>query len=128
MRIVDDHYKSKGIQISPDEKWIYIADFGGRKVYRYELLAPGVLGRREVFIDRMCGGLTLDERGNLYISTVMDGAGVCVYNPEGELMGQILVPECTSNVTFAGRDFRTLIVTTFESVFALDMQAQGFHY
>ena len=46
MRIVDDHYKSKGIQISPDEKWIYIADFGGRKVYRYELLAPGVLGRQ----------------------------------------------------------------------------------
>ena len=43
-------------------------------------------------------------------------------------MGQILVPECTSNVTFAGRDFRTLIVTTFESVFALDMQVQGFHY
>ena len=125
-RIVDNHYKDKGIQISPDEKWIYIADFGGRKVYRYPLMAPGVLGEGEVFIDRMCGGIALDEHGNLYISTIMDGAGLCVYNPDGELMGQILVPDCTSNVTFAGPDFKTLIITTFESVYALEMQVRGF--
>ena len=76
----------------------------------------------------MCGGLALDEEGNLYISTVMDGAGLCVYSPSGTLLGQILVPDCTSNVTFAGKDFKTLIITTFESVYALEMQVRGFQW
>ena len=87
--------------------------------------APGVLGQREIFIDRMCGGLTLDEHGNIYISTVFDGAGILVYNPQGELLGQILIPDCTSNITFAGPDGKTLIITTFNSVYTMDMQVHG---
>ena len=95
-------------------------------IYRYELLAPGHLGKRTRFIERMVGGMTLDEFGNLYLSTVMDGAGVVIYNPEGELIGQILVPQCTTNVAFTGPAGKTLIITTFESIYALDMQVQGF--
>ncbi len=124
-RIADDLYKGKGIHISPDEKWIYIVDFEGRVVYRYGLLAPGVLGQREAFIERMCGGLTLDEHGNIYISTVADGAGVLVYSPQGKLIGQICVPEWTSNVTFAGPEGKTLIITTEKSVYTMAMQVRG---
>ena len=127
-RIVDDLYKGKGIHISPDEKWIYMVDYGDRIVYRYELITPGKLGRREVFIARMCGGLTLDEYGNLYISTVNDGAGILVYSPQGDLIGQILVPEWTSHVTFAGPDGKMLIITTAKSIYTMDMQVHGFKY
>ncbi|NKB68971.1 MAG: hypothetical protein GKR89_18035 [Candidatus Latescibacteria bacterium] len=123
--IITDLYKGKGIHISADEKWIYMADFGGRKVYRYELLAPGVLGRKELFIDRMCGGLTLDEHGNVYISTVMDAAGIMIYSPQGKLIGQILIPENTTNVTFAGPAGETLVITTFKSVYTVDLQVRG---
>ena len=102
------------MHISKDGKWLYLADFGGRKVYRYELLAPGVLGKKELFIDTRCGGLTLDEKGNVYISTVDDYLGVLIYNQNGKKIGQIKFPEGTSNVTFAGPNRDKLIVTTFQ--------------
>ncbi len=124
-RIVDDHYKTKGIHASADGKWLYIADYGGRKVYRYELLAPGVLGEKELFIDTRCGGLTVDEEGNVYISTVGDHLGVLVFNPEGERIGQIMYPENTTNVVFGGPKRDKLIVTTFKSLYALDMNVKG---
>lgn len=126
--LVDDLYKGKGIHISPDEKWIYIVDFEGRVVYRYELMAPGELGQREPLINRMCGGLALDERGNIYISTVADGTGVLVYSPEGELLGQILVPDWTSNVTFAGPEHKSLVITAGSSVYTVDMQVRGLQF
>lgn len=68
----------------------------------------------------------LDELGNFFISTVMDGAGICVFSPEGAFLGQILVPDCTSNVTFAEPDSKTLSITTFESVYTLEIQVRGF--
>ena len=126
-RIIDDHYKTKGIHISGDKKWIYIVDYGGRKVYRYELLAPGILGRKELFIDRLCGGLTVDEYGNVYISTVNDNAGVLIYNSEGERLGQIIFPESTTNLTFGGANRDQLIITTFRSLYSLQMKVKGLH-
>ncbi len=124
-RIVDDHYKTKGIHVSADGEWIYIADYGGRKVYRYQLLAPGKLGKKELFIDTRCGGLAVDEKGNVYISTVGDHKGILVYNSEGAFLGRIRYPENTTNATFAGPNRDKLIVTTFKSVYALDMNVRG---
>lgn len=127
-QIVNDHYKTKGIHVSADGNWIYMADFGGRKVYRYELLAPGVLGKKELFIDTRCGGMAVDELGNLYISSVDDYKGVLVYNSMGMLLGQILIPDAVSNVTFAGPKRDKLIITTFQSVFSLNMDVKGVEY
>jgi len=126
-RIVDDHFKTKGMHVSADRKWIYIADYGGRKVYRYPLLAPGVLGEKELFIDTRCGGLTVDEKGNLYISTVGDLKGILVFDPEGNQIGQIMYPEPTTNAVFAGPNRDQLIVTTFKSLYSLKMKVKGMH-
>jgi gluconolactonase len=124
-KIIDDHYKTKGIHISEDGKWIYIADFGGRKVYRYELKSPGVLGKKELFIDTRCGGLTVDEYGNVYISTVGDHGGVLVFDLDGKKLGKIMFPENTTNVTFAGPNRDKLLITTFKSIYSLDMNVKG---
>lgn len=124
-RIIDNHYKTKGIHLSPDGQWIYLADYGGRKVYRHRLLAPGQLGPPERFVDTRCGGLTIDERGNVYLSTVDDRKGILVYAPDGRLVGQIPFPEPTTNAVFGGPDRDQLIVTTFKSIFALPMSVKG---
>ncbi len=125
-RIVKDHFKTKGIHESPDRQWLYIADYGGRKVYRYRLLSPGVLGDKELFVDTRCGGLTVDERGNVYLSTVDDRQGVLVFNASGERIGQIGFPEPTTNAVFAGPDRDQLVVTTFKSLYSLPMKVKGF--
>ncbi len=124
-RLFNDHWKTKGLHISLDGKWLYAADYGGRKVYRYELLAPGVLGKRELFIETRCGGMTVDEKGNVYISTVNDSKGVLIYDSEGNFIGQIPCEEMVSSVTFAGPQRNTLIITTLQSIFSLDMKVNG---
>ena len=124
-QIVNDHYKTKGLHISCDGKWIYMADYGGRKVFRYALLSPGVLGRKELFIDTRCGGMTVDKRGNVYISTVGDYKGVLVYDSEGKRLGQIIIPEATTSVAFAGPHRDKLIITTFKSIYSLEMNVSG---
>ena len=124
-RIVDDHFKTKGIHESVDRKWLYIADYGGRKVYRYPLGTDGVSGDKELFIDKRCGGLTVDEKGNVYISTVDDRNGLEVYNSDGKRLGKIDFGEPTTNATFAGPNRDKLVVTTFRSLFVLDMKVRG---
>ena len=124
-RIVDNHYKTKGIHLSPDGQWIYLADYGGRKVYRHRLLAPGQLGPPELFVDTRCGGLTIDEHGNVYLSTVDDFKGILVHAPDGRRLGQIRFPEATTNAVFAGPGRDQLIVTTFKSLYVLPMSVKG---
>ena len=96
-----------------------------RKVYRHRLLAPGRLGPPELFVDTRCGGLTIDERGNVYLSTVDDRKGILVYAPNRRLLGQIPFPEPTTNAVFAGPDLQQLVVTTFKSIFVLPMSVIG---
>jgi len=124
-RIVDDHFKTKGIHESLDRKWLYMADYGGRKVYRYPLDENGVSGDKELFIDRRCGGLTVDEQGNVYVTTVDDRAGLQVYNSEGKRLGKIDFGEGTTNATFAGPNRDQLVVTTLSSLFVLEMNVRG---
>ncbi len=124
-RLVADHYKTKGIHESPDRQWLYIADYGGRKVYRYRLISPGEIGEKELFVDTRCGGLTVDERGNVYLSTVDDRQGVLVFAPDGGRIGQIHFPEPTTNVVFAGSQRDQLFVTTFKSLYSLPMKVRG---
>lgn len=45
--------------------------------------------------------------------------------PQGKLIGQILVPDNTTNVTFAGSAGDTLVITTFKSVYIADLQVRG---
>ena len=127
-QIVNDHFKTKGIHISADGHWIYMADYVGRKVYRYELIAPGIIGKKELFIDTRCGGMAVDERGNVYISTVDDYRGVLVYSSDGRPLGQIVIPEAATNVTFAGPQRDKLVITTFKSIYALDMHIKGVEF
>ena len=119
-RIIDNHYKTKGIHLSPDGKWIYLADYGGRKVYRQ--FGP------QLFVDNRCGVLTNIERGNVHLSTIDDRKGILVYAPDGRPLGQIPFPEPTTNAVFAGPDRAQLIVTTFKSIFALPMSVKGMRH
>ena len=89
------------------------------------MLTPAKLGPAELFVDTRCGGLTIDQHGNVYLSTVDDFKGVLVYAPDGQSLGQIRFPEATTNAVFAGPDRDQLIVTTFKSIYALPMSVKG---
>lgn len=116
-RVVDDMVKPNGIIGTPDGRTLYIADHGGNKLYSYRIDRPGVLTDKKLFADTGSDGLTLDSRGNLYVTT----DAVYVYSPEGKLLRKIEVPERPSNVCF-GQDGKTLFITARTSLYALRIE------
>lgn len=121
--VADEHLRQpNGIIGTPDGKYLYVADIGDNKTYRFEIGERGQLSNRQLFVPQGSDGLTLDEQGNLYLT----GKGVTVYNPAGEKIAHIPVPEpWTANVCFGGKDRRTLFITASKAVYTLPMQVKG---
>lgn len=121
--LVDGDLKQpNGIVGTPDGKFLYVADIRDSKTYKYQINADGTLSNRQLFIPQGSDGMTLDSKGNLYIS----GQGVTVYSPAGVKLGNIPIPSrWVGNVCFGGKDRKTLFITASESVYTLPMQVKG---
>jgi gluconolactonase len=121
--IVDDHIKKpNGIVGTPDGKHLYVADIGDNKTYRYVIGQDGTLKERQLFVSQGSDGMTLDHKGNLYLT----GDGVTVYNSQGKKISHIPVPaKWTANVCFYGKDKDHLFITASESVYILKMNVRG---
>jgi gluconolactonase len=121
--IVDTNFKRpNGIVGTPDGKYLYVADIGDNKMYKYTIEKDGKLSNRELFTAQGGDGITLDERGNLYIS----GNGVTIYNPQGKKIGHIPVPEpWTANLCFGGVNKDVLFMTASKAIYTLKMNVKG---
>jgi gluconolactonase len=100
----------------------------------YPVESPGKIGAGRVFCtlrqpDGKKGtggdGLTVDAKGNLYITSQM---GLQVFDPSGKLLGLIAFPEQPANVTFGGPDLKTLYVTARTSLYTVPMEATGHRF
>mgnify|MGYP001227685863 CR=1 FL=1 len=120
-RVIDDLKKPNGILGTKDGKTLYVADPGDNKTYAYTIEAGGQLSKRRLHAPEGSDGMTLDARGNLYLTR----AAVQVYSPEGKLISSIEVPERPANVVFGGPDRRTLYITARTGFYAIPMQVQG---
>lgn len=130
-RLIDDLPAPNGVILSPDEKTLYVIPSGQAEMMAYPVQSPGKLGPGRIFCtlvqpEGQSGsggdGLTVDTRGNLYITSAL---GLQVYNPAGELLGILRFPAQPANCTFGGADNKTLIVTARASVFTAPMAATG---
>lgn len=121
--VIDDNYEQpNGIIGSPDGKTLYVSDNGKKKVYVYNIDKDGNLSDKKLFADMGSDGMTLDHLGNVYLT----GDGVTVFNPKGEKIKHIPVPEkWTANVTFGGPDQNILFITAMDSVYTLEMAVHG---
>lgn len=114
--------KPNGIIGTPDGKTLYVADIGDGKTYVFDIGADGSLSNRRLFAEMGSDGMTIDSKGNIYLT----GRGVTVFNPEGKKLGVIPIPEnWTANVCFGGKDMKTLFVTASKSVYTVKMRVKG---
>jgi len=114
--------KPNGVIGTPDGKLLYIADIGGKVVYRYNIQPDGTLTDKKLFASATVDGMTIDERGNIYVA----GNGVIVFNPEGKEIERIKVPEgWTANICFGGKDRKTLFITASTGFYSVDMNVKG---
>lgn len=127
-RVVDDFDMPNGICFSPDEKKVYIADSGKPKHVRvFEVKADGSLEGGAVFckIDEGApDGIRCDAEGRLYSSAKV---GIQVFNPDGKLIGKILVPETPANLCFGGEDRKTLYITARTGLYGVKVLVAGAH-
>ena len=118
--------KPNGVIGTPDGKFLYVADIDGRVVYRYDIQEDGTLTGKHAFASPYAvDGMTIDERGNVYLTPWNIRNVVIIYSPEGREIERIAIPEQPANVTFGGRDFRTLFITAHSGLYAVEMTVRG---
>jgi gluconolactonase len=120
--VVDTLQRPNGIVGTPDGKYLYVADIKGNKTYKYTINKDGSLSNAQVFAPIGSDGITLDNKGNVYLT----GKGVTVFNSEGQRITNIPIPErWTANVAFGGKKRNKLFITASEAVYVLDMKVKG---
>jgi len=121
IRVIDNMVKPNGITGSPDGKLLYVADGGDNRTFVYTINPDGTLSDKKLFAPEGFDGMTTDSEGNVY----MTGKSVSVYNPAGEKIETIEVPETSSNLCFGGRDKKTLYITASQSLYSIRMRVKG---
>lgn len=121
--LVDSNFvRPNGIIGSADGKNLFVADIGDKKTYIYDIGKKGKLYNRRLFTDMGSDGMTLDNRGNLYLT---GRGGVTVFNPEGKKIEHIAIPASTANVCFGGKNKDILFITASKAVYTLKMNVRG---
>lgn len=121
VRVLDNLTKPNGILGTSDGKLLYVADPGASKTYRYTITGAGKLTDRKLHAESGSDGMTLDAKGNLYLTR----GGVQIYNPSGKLIETIKTPEGPANVCFGGKDRKTLFITARTSFYSVRMNVTG---
>ncbi len=121
-KVADDFLKPNGIIGTPDGKKLYVADIKANKTFSFTINADGSLSKKTLFTELGSDGMTIDETGNIYLT----GKGVTIFNPQGEKITHINVPEpWTANVCFGGKKLKRLFITASKAVYTLDMNVKG---
>ena len=138
--------RPNGIQISPDDKTLYLieangAEGGARMIRAYDLRPDGtVTGMRvhyNFYPGRSADGMSIDSQGNLYASagmgqlrgtseTLDTKTGIYVISPRGQLLKFIPIAEdYITNNAFGGPDMKTLFVTAGKTLYKLRTDIAG---
>jgi gluconolactonase len=120
--IVDEDLKKPNGIVGTQDGYLFVSDMGVGKIFKYEINKDGTLKDRRLFAEDLADGMTLDNKGNLYLA----GRGVTVYDSRGKKIQHFDIPSAwTSNVCFGGQKRNILFITAVESVYILRMNVQG---
>jgi len=117
-----DLQQPNGIVGTPDGKKLFIADIRGNKTWSYSINSGGTLSDRTLFCELGSDGMTIDSKGNIYLT----GRGVTVFDNTGKRLGNIPVPEnWTANVCFGGKNLKSLFITASKGLYRIRLKIKG---
>jgi gluconolactonase len=124
--VADGFTQPNGLAFSVDEKRLYIADSGQKPslIRRFDVHDDSLRGG-EVFATCSTGafdGFRVDVDDRLWTSA---GDSIHCYEPHGELIGRVLVPERVSNLVFGGSKRNRLFITATSSLYSLLLAVSG---
>ena len=131
--LVRDFVFPNGLAFSPDESVLYIDDYRKGHIRAFNMRPNGTLDlgsdyvfcqMREPRAESPAGpdGMKVDVEGNVYST---GPGGVWIIDPSGKHLGTILIEKQTTNVGWGGADWRTLYITTFETVSRIQLKIPG---
>ena len=105
---------TNGIEVSPDERTLYLNESTQRNIWAYDLSSEGHISNKRLLIkfpDFNMDGMRCDVAGNLYVTRHGKGT-VAKVSPDGEVLLEIqLRGKLCTNIAFGGPDGRTCYVT-----------------
>jgi gluconolactonase len=134
--VADAFDKPNGLAFSPDERTLYVGDSGANhepgsydprrphRILAFDVLDGRRLGPPRLFAVIAPGfpdGIKVDGDGRVYASSF---AGVQVFDPAGDLLGEIRLPGAV-NFTFGGPGRDLLFITTDDAVWAVRLAAKA---
>ena len=109
---------TNGVEVSPDEKILYVNESVQRNIWAYDLSPEGeVSGKRLLiqFSDFGMDGMRCDVEGNLYVTRFGKGT-IVKLSPSGDILKEIyLTGKKPTNIAFGGQDGRTCFVTLHDN-------------
>lgn len=140
-RMIDDLAAPNGLAFSPDESTLYVVESRAtphRKVWQYDVGAAGSLGNKRLYVDAQgpgaYDGIAVDAKGNVWCGFGSNGAvgadlaaldGVRVYDPQGQALAHVHLPERCANLAFGGAKRNRLFMAASHSLYALYLNVQG---
>jgi gluconolactonase len=142
--VVTDLQYPNGLAFSPEERILYVAntrrDDGcvqekergevctHQYIRAYDVAADGTLSNSRISAnmysaeDGVPDGMKVDTEGRVYCT---GPEGVWVFDPTGNHLGIIRLPEIPANCAWGGPDHRTMYFTARSSVYSLRMKTTG---
>jgi gluconolactonase len=142
--------RANGVLVSPDDRYLYVADndnnhtSGARKLWRFDLGKDGSvdLKSKKLLYDwgkgRGPDGVKQDQKGRLYVAAGLNKpnpphepakdvkGGIYVLSPEGKLLTFLTVPsDEVTNCAFGGDDLKTLYITAGGTLYSIRTTTPG---
>ena len=130
--LVDDFVQPNGLCLSSDESLLFVNDTDRAHIRVFDVGPGHALSNGRVFAEaigtgdlatgELVDGMKLDERGNVYVT---GPGGVWVFDPGGEHIGTIGVPENVGNVNWGGDGWQTLYIPASSSIYRVRLLVGG---
>ena len=128
--LTKDLTQPNGLAFSPDGKHFYVDDDETRDIRVFDVAPNSTLSNGRVFGKEPGGkgegvpdGIKVDKSGNLFVT---GPKGIWVWDANGNHLGTIVMPEQPANLTWGGKDYRTLYITATTSVYRLATKTHGY--
>jgi len=126
--LVDDFAGPNGLCFSVDESLLFINDTVRQHIRAFDVAPDGTLGHGRLWAETggsepgVADGMKVDQAGHLYCC---GSGGIHVFDPDGERVGIIRVPEVPANFTWGGAGLRDLLITARQSLYRLRVRIPG---
>lgn len=129
--VLDSLSRPNGIGLSPDGSKLYVANSDPAQAawYQYNIIEPGKLSQRELFLDvtQLIGkkgqqglpdGLKVNRQGILFAS---GPGGIWIIDPSGKPLARIHTGQATANCAF-NNDEKKLFMTADNYILSVDLK------